>query len=58
MLVVTGVWNIIAVRGEISRGTSYRVTLIVKLAVVGVSGVTAALHARARSTNGLAVSVP
>ncbi len=55
VLVATGVWNIIAVRGEISHDASYRVTLIVKLVVVGVSGVTAALHARARSTAGLAV---
>jgi putative copper export protein len=48
VLVVTGGWNIIAVQDEISHDTSYRVTLIVKLIVVGVSGVTAALHARAR----------
>ncbi len=55
VLVITGVWNIAAVRGEISHDASYRVTLIVKLIVVGVSGITAALHARARSTMGLAV---
>jgi putative copper export protein len=54
-LVVTGVWNIIAVRGEISHDASYRATLIVKIAVVGVSGVTAFLHARPRDTTGLAV---
>lgn len=39
MLVITGVWNIVAVRGKISPGASYRVTLIVKLIVVGVSGI-------------------
>jgi hypothetical protein len=39
---------------RISHDASYRVTLIVKLIVVGVSGVTAVLHARARSTMGLA----
>ena len=55
VLVVTGVWNIVAVQDEISHDASYRVTLIVKLIVVGVSGVTAALHARARSPMGLAV---
>ncbi|HUZ27345.1 MAG TPA: hypothetical protein VMV07_26645 [Streptosporangiaceae bacterium] len=55
VLVVTGVWNIVAVRGQISHDASYRVTLIVKLVVVGVSGVTAALHVRARGTMGLAV---
>jgi putative copper export protein len=55
VLVVTGVWNIAAVHGQISHDASYRTTLIVKLAVVAISGVTAALHARARSTLGLAV---
>ncbi|MDQ2873803.1 MAG: hypothetical protein M3Y33_02870, partial [Actinomycetota bacterium] len=55
VLVITGAWNIVTVRGEISHDASYRVTLIVKLFVVGVSGITAALHARARSTMGLAV---
>jgi putative copper export protein len=54
VLVVTGVWNIIAVRGQIND-PGYRVTLIVKLAVVVVSGVAAALHARARTPKGLAV---
>ncbi len=43
----------IAVRSQISG--SYQTTLIVKLVVVAISGVTAALHARARSTAGLAV---
>jgi hypothetical protein len=38
-----------------SHDASYRVTLIVKLIVAGVSGITAALHARARSTMDLAV---
>lgn len=58
VLVITGVWNIVAVRGKISPDASYRVTLIVKLIVVGVSGITAGLHARARSTTSLAVPVP
>jgi putative copper export protein len=53
VLILTGIWNIIAVRGQISG--SYQTTLIVKLVVVAISGVTAALHARARSTAGLAV---
>lgn len=55
VLIVTGVWNIIAVQSQISHQAGYRTTLIVKLAVVAVSGVTAALHARARTTAGLAV---
>ena len=53
VLIVTGVWNIIAVRSQISG--SYETTLIVKLVVVAVSGVTAALHARARSSPARAV---
>jgi hypothetical protein len=53
VLVVTGIWNIIAVRSQIHG--SYQTTLVVKLVVVAVSGVTAALHARSRSKVGLAV---
>ena len=53
ILLLTGVWNVIAVRSQISG--SYAVTLWVKLAVVAVSGATAALHARAQSKAGLAV---
>ena len=34
--------------------SSYGTTLIIKLVVVAISGLTAALHARARSTAGLA----
>ena len=46
VLVLTGIWNIAAVRSQITG--SYETTLIVKLIVVAVSGVTAALHARAQ----------
>jgi putative copper export protein len=53
ILILTGIWNVIAVRSQISG--SYQTTLVVKLIVVAISGVTAALHARARSTVGLAV---
>jgi putative copper export protein len=53
VLVATGIWNIVAVRGQIHG--SYETTLVVKLVVVVISGVTAALHARARSRTGLAV---
>ena len=52
---VTGIWNIVAVRSQISGSTSYRTTLIVKLAVVVVSGIAAALHIRSRTTRGRAV---
>ena len=53
VLIVTGVWNVIAVRSQVTG--SYETTLVVKLIVVAVSGVAAALHARARGTAGLAV---
>lgn len=54
VLIGTGIWNITAVSPEISD-SAYRTTLIVKLAVVAVSGAAAALHARARSAPALAV---
>jgi putative copper export protein len=53
VLVLTGVWNIVAERDEITG--AYRTTLIVKLVVVVISGVSAFLHARSRSRVGLAV---
>ena len=53
VLILTGIWNVVAVRSQITG--SYQTTLVVKLIVVAVSGVTAALHARARSAAGLAV---
>jgi putative copper export protein len=52
VLLATGVWNIIAVRGQLHGG--YQVTLSVKLVVVAISGLTAWLHARAKSPAGLA----
>ena len=53
VLVITGVWNIVAVRSRITGG--YETTLVVKLIVVVISGASAALHARSRSTAGLAI---
>ena len=55
VLIVTGIWNIVAVRPQVSDSSSYRSTLIVKLAVVVVSGVTAALHIRARTARSRAI---
>jgi putative copper export protein len=52
VLVATGVWNVLA---EGDRGAAYRATLVVKLAVVAASGLTAWLHARARDRRALAV---
>jgi putative copper export protein len=53
VLIITGIWNIAAVRAQIKGG--YETTLIVKLVVVAISGVTAALHARARRPARIAV---
>jgi putative copper export protein len=53
VLIVTGIWNVIAVRAQVTG--SYETTLIVKLVLVAVSGLTAALHARAKTAAGLAV---
>ena len=52
VLIATGIWNIAAVS---PMTASYRNTLIVKLVVVAASGITAVLHARSKSTAGLAV---
>lgn len=55
VLIVTGIWNIAAVSPQISHSASYRDTLIVKLVVVALSGVTAALHIRSKTPRGRAV---
>ena len=54
VLVLTGVWNVLEV-DVADRTTEYQVTLFVKLIVVAVSGISAALHIRATSKVGLAV---
>jgi putative copper export protein len=53
VLVATGIWNILSIQPDWS--SSYGTTLIVKLVVVGASGIAAAVHIRAKSTTGLAV---
>ena len=55
VLIVTGIWNIAAVSPQISHSASYRTTLIVKLVLVAISGVAAALHIRARTARSRAV---
>lgn len=52
VLIITGAWNIAAVRGQIHG--RYLTTLVVKLVVVALSGVSAWLHTRSRSVRGLA----
>jgi putative copper export protein len=53
VLILTGIWNVLAEWDEVTG--SYRTTLIVKLVVVLLSGVTAALHIRAKTPAALAV---
>jgi len=55
VLIVTGIWNIAAVSPQIDHSASYRTTLIVKLVVVVISGITAALHIRSRTARGRAI---
>jgi putative copper export protein len=52
VLVLTGIWNVTAVH---RTDTKFAVTLGIKLVVVLVSGVSAALHAISRSKRGLAI---
>jgi hypothetical protein len=52
VLIVTGIWNIIAVS---PMTTAYRATLTLKLIVVAASGITAWLHTRAKTAAGLAL---
>ena len=53
VLVITGIWNIVAIDPDFS--TSYGRTVMIKIAVVAVSGVTAFLHSIAKTKVGLAV---
>lgn len=53
ILVATGIWNVAAESGQLHG--SYRTTLIVKLVLVALSGITAFEHTRATTTKGLAV---
>jgi len=53
VLVITGIWNILAIDPDFS--TSYGRTVMIKIAVVAVSGVTAFLHSIATTKVGLAV---
>ena len=54
VLLVTGGWNLVAVDvGDTS--TEYQVTVLVKLLVVALSGISAAVHAAARSKPMLAI---
>jgi putative copper export protein len=53
VLVVTGIWNVVAV--DPTWGSAYGTTLVVKIVVVAISGISAWAHARSRSRAGLAI---
>jgi len=53
VLILTGIWNITAVQSQIKG--SYQTTLVVKLVVVTISGITAAVHARVKNKGAIAV---
>jgi putative copper export protein len=53
VLVGTGIWNVVAVHPDWS--SRYGATLVAKLVIVALSGLTAFIHARSRSRRGLAV---
>ena len=52
--VITGIWNLYEVQLS-DATTEYQVTVLVKLSVVAVSGIAAALHSRATTKAGLAI---
>jgi putative copper export protein len=54
VLIVTGIWNVVAVHPSQQSGP-WRAALWVKLAVVALSGVSAWLHGRAQTRRGVAV---
>ena len=51
VLVATGIWNILAVKATFTG--AYGVTLMVKLTVVALSGLSAFFHAQSRCNFGL-----
>ena len=56
LLLVTGVWNIIAVNNDDpAPNSTYQAVLGVKMAVVAASGISAWMHTKATSTKGLAI---
>ncbi|HSP36652.1 MAG TPA: hypothetical protein VLR26_02755 [Frankiaceae bacterium] len=53
VLILTGIWNVAAESDKVNGG--YRTVLMVKICLVVLSGLSAYLHARARTRTGLAV---
>jgi putative copper export protein len=55
VLIVTGIWNITADHDEVKHDSDFRTTLMIKLGVVVLSGVSAYLHTRAKTKAGNAI---
>jgi len=55
LLLVTGIWNIVAVNNADHPSSAYQAVLGAKLAVVAASGISAWQHTRATSAKGLAI---
>jgi putative copper export protein len=55
VLIVTGIWNVTSDHDRVSHDSDFRNTLIVKLGVVVLSGLSAYFHTRAKSKPGLAI---
>jgi len=55
LLLVTGVWNVIAVNHAHHPGSAYQGVLAAKMVVVAASGISAWQHTKATSPKGLAV---
>jgi putative copper export protein len=49
VLIITGIWNITADHEQLKHDSDFRNTLMVKLAVVVLSGISAYLHTRAKT---------
>ena len=54
VLVVTGIWNVAALNVS-DRSTQYQVVLLAKLMVVALAGISAAIHAGAKTKVAMAV---
>ena len=55
VLVLTGIWNVFEIRNHGGGDHAWNVALIIKVAVVALSGVAAFMHTRSKTTTGLAV---
>ena len=54
VLVATGIWNVAAIHSE-GPTKAWNVVLMIKVAIVALSGVAAFMHTRAKTNKGLAI---